>query len=139
MHGISALGEDIFGLITKHGYLGFFGLMAVEEAGVPLPIPGDLLLVFVGYKIFTGKMVLWKAILTTMAATTLGSTFLYTVFKYGGRPIAKKYGKYILISHHDLAVADNFFNKYVSLVLNANNLGYFFEITDIKNFNLLTS
>ncbi|TSD02362.1 MAG: hypothetical protein Athens071425_31 [Parcubacteria group bacterium Athens0714_25] len=36
----------------------------------------------------------------------------YWVGYYGGRPAAEKYGKYILVTRHDLDIADNFFKKY---------------------------
>ena len=42
---------------------------------------------------------------------TIGSAFAYGIGMWGGRPFLKKYGKYILISHHDLNLADRWFYK----------------------------
>jgi membrane protein DedA with SNARE-associated domain len=36
----------------------------------------------------------------------------YWVGVWGGRPFVERYGKYVLISHHDLDTADRFFTKY---------------------------
>ena len=44
-----------------------------------------------------------------------GSFITYEIGKLGGRPIIEKYGKYILISKHDLDMADRFFAKYGNL------------------------
>jgi len=41
----------------------------------------------------------------------------YAVGIWGGRAFIEKYGKYILISRHDLALADTFFNKYGSAAI----------------------
>jgi len=42
----------------------------------------------------------------------LGSMASYRVGYYGGRPMAEKYGKYILVTKHNLDIADKFFDKY---------------------------
>ena len=40
------------------------------------------------------------------------SLVAYWVGMYGGRPMIEKYGKYILLSRHDLDIADRWFAKY---------------------------
>jgi len=42
---------------------------------------------------------------------TIGSIIAYYVGIWGGRPFLEKYGKYVLISHHDLALADRWFDR----------------------------
>jgi len=42
---------------------------------------------------------------------TIGSIIAYVVGMWGGRPFLEKYGRYILISRHDLAMADRWFGK----------------------------
>ena len=43
---------------------------------------------------------------------TVGSWVAYYAGLYGGRPFAEKYGKYILVSRHDLDLADRFFARW---------------------------
>ncbi|HEY8173256.1 MAG TPA: DedA family protein, partial [Dehalococcoidia bacterium] len=43
---------------------------------------------------------------------TIGSWVAYYAGMYGGRPMAEKYGKYILVSRHDLDLADRFFDRW---------------------------
>jgi len=42
---------------------------------------------------------------------TIGSAIAYGVGMWGGRPFLERFGKYILISRHDLEQADRWFTK----------------------------
>lgn len=42
---------------------------------------------------------------------TIGSVIAYVIGIKGGRPFLERYGKYILISHHDLDQADRWFKR----------------------------
>jgi membrane protein DedA with SNARE-associated domain len=42
----------------------------------------------------------------------VGSVPAYYLGLYGGRPLVEKYGKYVLISHRDLDLADRWFERY---------------------------
>jgi membrane protein DedA with SNARE-associated domain len=43
---------------------------------------------------------------------TIGSLIAYYAGAWGGRPLVERYGRYILISHHDLDLADRFFKRW---------------------------
>jgi membrane protein DedA with SNARE-associated domain len=47
----------------------------------------------------------------------LGSLVAYWVGMYGGRPFIEKYGKYILLSRHDLDIADRWFAKHGEVIV----------------------
>ncbi len=85
-------------------------MMAIESACVPLP--SEIIMPFSGYLVSTGQFSLWGVSLAGAIGCVVGSALAYWVGYYGGRPVAEKYGKYILITHHDLNIADNFFKKY---------------------------
>ena len=42
----------------------------------------------------------------------LGSLVAYYVGSLGGRPLVEKYGRWLLVTHHDLEMADRFFARY---------------------------
>ena len=70
---------------------------------------------FSGYLVYTGQFkMLWVAFAGALGCL-VGSIPTYFVGLYGGRPLLEKYGKYILISKHDMAMADKFFEKYGDL------------------------
>jgi membrane protein DedA with SNARE-associated domain len=47
----------------------------------------------------------------------LGSIPAYYVGLYGGRPLADKYGKYVLISKRDLDMADRWFAQHGEIII----------------------
>jgi membrane protein DedA with SNARE-associated domain len=57
-------------------------------------------------------MTLLGITLVGAVANLFGSLIAYFVGLKGGRPILEKYGKYILISHNKLELADEWFDKY---------------------------
>lgn len=90
---------------------GVVALMAIESACIPLP--SEIIMPLAGWMLVREQQL--PAIYTLVAGAygalgcTLGSIIAYVVGSRGGRPFLRKYGKYILISHHDLDLADRFF------------------------------
>ena len=107
---ISVLAQFIIWGISSLGYAGVALMMAIESACIPLP--SEIIMPFAGYLVSTGHFTLLGVSLAGSLGCVFGSMLAYWVGYYGGRPAAEKYGKYILITHHDLNIADNFFNKY---------------------------
>jgi membrane protein DedA with SNARE-associated domain len=109
---ISILAHFIINGINALGYWGVAAMMAIESACVPLP--SEIIMPFAGYLVSQGRMTLIGVSLAGAFGCVVGSVLAYAVGYYGGRVAIEKYGKYILISHHDLDIADRFFNKYGS-------------------------
>lgn len=107
---ISVLAKFIIWGIGSLGYSGVALMMAIES--VCIPLPSEIIMPFSGYLVSTGKFSLWGVSLAGAIGCVIGSVAAYWIGYYGGRPMAEKYGKYILITAHDLNVADKFFNKY---------------------------
>lgn len=76
-----------------------FVLLLLEEAGIPIPIPGDTLILLAGTQAHT--KLLHESIfvvLVSCGATILGSSMLFGVMRKGGRPFLLKFGRYIRLS-----------------------------------------
>ena len=99
----------IMSVISSLGYGGVILLMAIESANIPLP--SEVIMPFSGFLVAKGEMNLWLVGLAGGFGCVLGSIFSYYLGYFGGRPLIEKYGKYILISHHDLDLADKWFQK----------------------------
>jgi len=97
-------------VISSLGYGGIVLLMAIESANIPLP--SEIIMPFSGFLIAQGQFNLWWVGLAGAVGCLVGSVLSYFLGAWGGRPLIEKYGKYILISHHDLDLADRWFNKY---------------------------
>jgi len=107
---IDALANFVTLVISHLGYPGIFLLMALESACIP--IPSEFIMPFSGFLVATGEMNFWLAVLMGSFGNLAGSWLAWWVGHKGGRPLVEKYGKYILLSHHDLDAADRYFNKY---------------------------
>jgi membrane protein DedA with SNARE-associated domain len=67
---------------------------------------------FSGYLVFRGEFGLFWVGLAGAFGCVVGSVPAYYLGLYGGRPLIEKYGKYVLVSHHDLDLADRWFGRY---------------------------
>lgn len=102
----------IIKIIAALGYGGVALLMALQTVAVP--IPSEVILPFAGFLAFTGRFNLFLIAVFGGLGSCIGSTAAYYIGYKGGRPLVEKYGKYILISKHDLDLTDRFFLKFGS-------------------------
>jgi len=107
---IEALAAWIIQVISDLGYSGIVLCMAIESACIPLP--SEVIMPFSGYLVFAGRFSFWGTGVAGAIGCVAGSVASYAAGVYGGRPFIKKYGKYVLVSKHDLELADRWFSKY---------------------------
>src|SRR3982751_2952139 len=112
---IEILTGFIVAVISTLGYSGIVLLMAIESACIPLP--SEVIMPFSGYLVYTGRFNLWWVAVAGAVGCVIGSLVAYWVGMYGGRPFIEKYGRYILVSRHDLDLADRWFSKYGELIV----------------------
>lgn len=107
---LSILASFIISGISTLGYTGIALMMAIESACIPLP--SEVIMPFSGYLVSQGRFSLLGTAVAGAVGCVIGSIVAYVAGRYGGRAFIWKYGKYILISHHDVEMADRWFNKY---------------------------
>ena len=107
---IEILSVFIIATISAMGYFGIVLLMAIESACIPLP--SEIIMPFSGYLVSTGQMNLWLVAIAGAVGCVIGSMLAYWAGMYGGRPLIEKYGRYVLLSRHDLDIADRWFARY---------------------------
>ena len=95
---------------STFGYLGVLVAMAIESACIPLP--SEIVLPLAGWMVSRGVFDLWIAVIAGTVGCSVGSTVAYWVGFYGGRPLILRYGRYILISPHEVETADRWFARY---------------------------
>ena len=117
---IEILSAFIIAVISKLGYAGIVLLMAIESACIPLP--SEVIMPFSGYLVYTGRFNLWLVAIMGALGCVLGSLVAYGVGLRGGRPLIEKYGRFVLISQHDLDIADRWFAKYGEAIVFASRL-----------------
>lgn len=99
-------------VISVGGYAGIAALMGIESACIPLP--SEIIMPFAGYVVYLGGMNLVWAATAGAVGCNLGSAVAYWIGAKGGRPLVERYGKWVLMSHHDLERMTSFFEKYGS-------------------------
>ena len=100
------------------GYAGVVVAMAVESCAIPLP--SEIILPFAGWMVSRGAVEpatqaawsYWGAVAAGLTGNTIGSLISYGIGRAGGRPLLDRYGRYVLISGHDLDVADGWFARW---------------------------
>src|SRR5712691_2357100 len=112
---IEILSGFIVATISTLGYSGIVLLMAIESACIPLP--SEVIMPFSGYLVSTGQMNLWAVAVAGAVGCVLGSLVAYWVGMYGGRPLIEKYGRYVLVSRHDLDMADRWFSTHGEIIV----------------------
>ena len=71
-------------LVATFGYTGIFVAMMIESSGIPLPFPGSVLLAFVGYTVWNGRLGLFQAGIAAALGSTIGAWLLYRVARDAG-------------------------------------------------------
>jgi len=72
---------------------------------------------FAGYLVSTGRFDLYLAATAGAIGCNLGSIVAYEIGKRGGRPLALKWGKYVLVGPGEIDAADRFFDRYGSIAV----------------------
>lgn len=84
----------MLGLLVRHGFIAICIAVIIEELGIPMPIPTDILIVTAGA---TGgsweRFFVWFVLLSLASAT--GASGLYAAIRRGGRPLVDRFGRYV--------------------------------------------
>jgi membrane protein DedA with SNARE-associated domain len=96
--------------ISSGGYVGIALLMAIESACVPLP--SEIIMPFAGYLVYRGDLGLVGVSVAGAAGCVLGSLLAYMVGARGGRPAIERWGRWVLLSPHELELADRWFARW---------------------------
>lgn len=132
-HGAAASEDRVFGFIdtavipfldhlyAAAGYVGVFLAMVVEST--LLPLPSELILPFAGFLVSDSTKIeplthaawsFWPVVVVGVVANTTGSLFGYFLGMRLGRPFLDRWGRYLLIRHHEIERAERFFARWGS-------------------------
>lgn len=96
------------------GWPGVVLLMAIESACIPLP--SEIIMPLSGWMLIADKGLGVEYVVLAgfcgAVGNVIGSVIAYWVGAWGGRPLLNRYGKYLLISQHDVESADRWFDRY---------------------------
>lgn len=99
----STLPKQLFGPVL---------LLIAEEAGVPLPVPGDMLIAYVGYEASRGYISYALAFILFLGSALLGSSLLFYLSSRFGHKLVMKVGKFLDIDEKKVTFIEDKFKKY---------------------------
>ncbi len=92
---------------------GVVALMAIESACIPFP--SEIIMPLAGWMLVKEQALPVSYVLAAGAwgalGNTIGSVIAYYAGVWAGRPLLKKYGRYILLSQRDLDMTDRWFTR----------------------------
>ena len=99
--------------LKGQGYLGALLLLYVEESGIPLLVPGDAFVLYVGHRLPDSLLPWIAAWLALIAAVTLGATNLYLICRtLGRRLLAHPLARFLHLSQARLDAAEQRFRRW---------------------------
>jgi membrane protein DedA with SNARE-associated domain len=112
---IAYLVQFVTHVIDVGGYAGIASLLALNSAGIP--IPSEVILPFSGYLVHLGRFNLLLVAVAGAVGCNVGSAIAYWIGAKGGRPLVERYGRWVLMSRHDLDRMSQFFVQYGSITV----------------------
>jgi len=102
-------------LLQTIGWPGVVAIMTVESCNIP--IPSEVTMPLAGWMLVQARgLAAWQAAviggLMGGLGCTLGSMLSYALGAWGGRPLIKRYGRWILVAEEDLENADHWFARW---------------------------
>lgn len=87
MEAFREIADALLAFADHHIYGALFLLLFLEEGGIPLPAPGDTVILLAGAQIGRGQASIPIVVFLVVLATLLGSSVLYWISRLGGMPV----------------------------------------------------
>lgn len=83
------------GFLASYGLLALFVVMLLKEAGLPIPIPSDLVMITAGIQAAAGAFTLFELGVAVTSAIVVGGTVQFLLVRALGRPFVQRFGRYV--------------------------------------------
>ena len=107
----------IWQLLREHNVMALGLLIFIEEVGVPLPLPGNLLLMYLGWQIAGHRISGGQTVTIMTAASMAGSICLYCLAAQIGRPAVLRWGRFVGLDHKRVARIESWLDRYGSITI----------------------
>jgi membrane protein DedA with SNARE-associated domain len=99
--------------LAQHVLLAPLFFLLIEEMGVPLPVPGDAIVAYVGYGLSKSETVtLWQAFIVAVLAILIGSTILFYFSKRYGQSLIRWFARFVFLKQSRIDHAERLFARY---------------------------
>lgn len=104
-------------MIGQFGYISIFTLLSLGIIGLPIPIPDELILAYLGYITAMGYMDFTLTFIVALLGALCGVTISYFIGNKLGEPFIRKYGSKFWIRKSAIERMERLFQKYGSLAI----------------------
>lgn len=104
------MSDALTSFIANYGLVAIFILSALESACIP--IPSELVVAPAGFLAYKGALSLWYVVIMATLGNVAGSWIAYAIGRRGGRPLIRRYGRYVWLNERHLARAEDWFARY---------------------------
>src|SRR4051794_7842545 len=123
------LSAALLWFLEEWGEAAIFVVLLLEEAGVPLPLPADLALLWEGSRVASGRRLFVVALLVVEVATAIGASILYWLARRGGRPLLLRYGRFLHLDAGKLRRAEGWVQRNAAVTVILGRIVPGFRIT----------
>jgi membrane protein DedA with SNARE-associated domain len=102
--------KDLEPALDKYGYAAVFGLVLIEDFGVPLP--GETALILGAAYAGAGKLNIFVVALLGFLGALVGDNIGFAIGHFGGRPLLERYGRYVFLTPERIERATGFFERH---------------------------
>jgi membrane protein DedA with SNARE-associated domain len=103
--------------VTHSGTIAPILLIILEEAGIPLPVPGDFIIAYTGYQVTIGAISYIAAFILILISVLIGASFLFYLSRRFGQKIVTKFGRLMHLDTKKIALVEDNFKKYGPIVI----------------------
>jgi membrane protein DedA with SNARE-associated domain len=96
--------------ISTYGYAAIFLLSVLQS--MCIPTSSELTLGFAGVLAAEGQLNLVGVIAVAVAGELIGAYLAWFIGRYAGRGFVDRYGRYVLLTHHDLDRAEGWYERH---------------------------
>jgi membrane protein DedA with SNARE-associated domain len=96
--------------LNNYGYLAVFGVVLIEDFGVPLP--GETILILGAVYAGTGRLNIVLVGVLGFLGAVIGDNIGFAIGHFGGRRLVERYGRYIFLTRERLNRATDFFERH---------------------------
>ncbi|MDO8497008.1 MAG: DedA family protein [bacterium] len=126
-----SLNTYILAFLDANTQVATFLLLLIEEAGIPIPIPGDIIIMYGGFRILQNNLTISSTFILLLIAVLVGSSILYWVSYIWGEKVALAIGTHFHLTPVRLRSMEKTFHKYgvISIIVGRHIPGFRILVT----------